>query len=70
MKSGNFHLRFQVRFSEPLRSSVEMNLRATYKVLEFAKSLKNLISFVHVSTAYSNCQLKDVEEKTYKCEVS
>lgn len=60
----------QVRFSEPLRNSVEMNLRATFKVLEFATTVKNLKSFVHVSTAYSNCHMCEVDEKVYPCDVS
>ena len=47
-----------------------MNLKGTKKLLDIAKGMANLKSFVHVSTAYSNCQLKRVEEKTYKCEVS
>ncbi|XP_003743167.1 fatty acyl-CoA reductase 1 [Galendromus occidentalis] len=63
------HSAASVRFSEPLRNSVDVNLRATYKLLEFAKKMKNLVSAVHISTAYSNCQLRTVDETTYKCEV-
>ncbi|XP_028967969.1 fatty acyl-CoA reductase 1-like [Galendromus occidentalis] len=63
------HSAASVRFSEPLRNSLEINVRATYEVLELAKTMPHLESFVHVSTAYSNCQMREVKEKIYKCEV-
>ncbi|XP_003745037.1 fatty acyl-CoA reductase 1 [Galendromus occidentalis] len=62
------HSAASVRFSEPLINSIDINLKATYKMLELAKTMKHLHSFVHVSTAYSNCQLKKVREEIYKCE--
>lgn len=43
-----------------------MNIRGTKKVIELCKKLKSLDAFVHVSTAYANCDRKCVEEIIYE----
>ena len=35
-------------------------------MIHLAKSMKNLESFVNVSTAYSNCDIDQIEEKIYQ----
>ncbi|RWS28539.1 putative fatty acyl-CoA reductase-like protein [Leptotrombidium deliense] len=47
------------------RENFNSNVVGTENVLEFAKKVKNLKCFVHVSTAYSNCQLSCIDETLY-----
>lgn len=43
-----------------------MNMRGTLRVLELAKELDDLISMVHISTAYTNCTRNEVDEEIYE----
>lgn len=64
-----FHSAATIKFDEPLKVSVRLNLIATRTVIEFCRKLPNLISFCHVSTAYTNSDILDgstqIEEKIY-----
>lgn len=60
-----FHVAATVKFDEHLRIAYETNVRGTNLLLEMAEEMKNLCSFVYVSTAYSNCDYKTIEEKFY-----
>lgn len=64
-----FHSAATIKFDEPLRVSVKLNLIATRTVIEFCRRLPNLISFCHVSTCYTNSDILDgqsiIEEKVY-----
>ncbi|XP_060831017.1 fatty acyl-CoA reductase 1-like isoform X3 [Bombus pascuorum] len=60
-----FHAAATVRFNEPLHVAVNVNTKGTARVIELWNELKNPISFVHVSTAYSNANLDEIEEKVY-----
>ncbi|XP_067654609.1 fatty acyl-CoA reductase 1-like [Haliotis asinina] len=60
-----FHSAATVRFDEPLRLSTEMNVVGVRKMIELAKKLKHLQVFVHVSTAYANCERPYIEETVY-----
>ncbi|XP_046367983.1 fatty acyl-CoA reductase 1-like [Haliotis rufescens] len=60
-----FHSAATVRFDEPLRLSTEMNVVGVRKMIELAKKLKHLQVFVHVSTAYANCDRPYIEETVY-----
>ncbi|XP_026683329.1 fatty acyl-CoA reductase wat-like isoform X2 [Diaphorina citri] len=61
-----FHCAATVRFDAHLKVAVSINLRATKALLEMAKEMKQLKSFVHVSTAYSNCRQPIIEERFYE----
>ncbi|RNA02455.1 fatty acyl-CoA reductase -like protein, partial [Brachionus plicatilis] len=61
-----FHSAATVRFDEPLKVAVNINVIGTKKVLELCKSLNNLEVLVHVSTAYANCDKKYVTEEVFK----
>ncbi|XP_031776892.1 fatty acyl-CoA reductase wat-like [Nasonia vitripennis] len=61
-----FHGAATVRFDESLRKVVNINVRGVKLMLLLAKEMKNLKAFVHVSTAYSHCNLDYIEEKYYK----
>lgn len=64
-----FHSAATIKFDEPLKVSVKLNLIATRTVIEFCRRLPNLISFCHVSTCYTNSDILDqttqIEEKIY-----
>ncbi|XP_074660774.1 fatty acyl-CoA reductase 1-like isoform X2 [Tubulanus polymorphus] len=59
------HSAATVRFDEPLRVAMEMNVKAVRKMITLCRSLPHLISWVHVSTAYANCDILYIEEKVY-----
>ncbi|XP_046420210.1 putative fatty acyl-CoA reductase CG5065 [Neodiprion pinetum] len=60
-----FHSAATVRFDEPLKVAVNLNTRGTERMVELCKSMENLVSFVHVSTAYSNADQKRIREAVY-----
>lgn len=61
-----FHSAATIKFDDPLKVSVQLNLIATKSIVEFARKLKNLVSICHVSTAFVNSHLAntDVIEET------
>ncbi|XP_013098150.2 putative fatty acyl-CoA reductase CG5065 [Stomoxys calcitrans] len=60
-----FHEAANVRFDNDLRSSILMNTRGTYELVKIAHTMKNLLAFVHVSTAYVYPKATYIEEKIY-----
>lgn len=54
------------RFNEDLKNAVTLNTLGTKRVLDLCQEMKNLKSFVHVSTAYSNSDKYTVEEVVYQ----
>jgi fatty acyl-CoA reductase len=60
-----FHSAATVRFDEPLRIAVIMNVLAVRKMVQLCKRFKQLEVFVHVSTAYANCERHFIEEQVY-----
>lgn len=60
-----YHMAASVRFDDPLNYSIFVNVRSTREVLKLVKEMKNLLVFIHVSTAYSNCDKLTIEEKMY-----
>ena len=43
-----------------------MNIVGTKKVVELVKKMRHLKSFVHVSTAYANCNRESIKEEVYE----
>ena len=60
-----FHIAATVKFNEALNVAVNINTKGTARIIQLCKELKNVISVVHVSTAYSNSYLSEIEEKVY-----
>ncbi|CAB3233633.1 unnamed protein product [Arctia plantaginis] len=60
-----FHVAASVRFDDPLKFAIQMNLKGTLDTLALAKEVKNLFAFVHVSTSYSNTNRDPIEEVLY-----
>ncbi|XP_070505179.1 putative fatty acyl-CoA reductase CG5065 [Chironomus tepperi] len=59
------HSAATIDFNEPLKIAVNTNLRSIRELLNLAKDMKNLKSFVHISTAYANWFERDVKEQVY-----
>ncbi|CAN8027021.1 unnamed protein product [Ixodes persulcatus] len=60
-----FHSAAIVKFDEPLKSSIDMNVLGTRRLLQLCQGMVKLKAFVHVSTAYCNCDKEDVAEIIY-----
>ncbi|XP_070150454.1 fatty acyl-CoA reductase wat-like isoform X2 [Polyergus mexicanus] len=62
-----FHLAATVRFDEEIKTSAIINVISTNVILDMAKHMLNLKSFIHVSTLYANCtrNVKHIEERFY-----
>ncbi|XP_063052872.1 fatty acyl-CoA reductase 1 isoform X2 [Engraulis encrasicolus] len=61
-----FHCAATIRFNEPLKDAVQLNVLATQKMVALAHRMKQLEVFIHVSTAYANCDRKLIEEVVYQ----
>ena len=60
-----FHSAATVKFDEALKSAVDMNLKGTMRLIELCRKMERLEALVHVSTAYANCDRKEVAETIY-----
>ncbi|XP_043499970.1 fatty acyl-CoA reductase 1-like, partial [Polistes fuscatus] len=60
-----FHGAASVRFIDNIRFIVNTNIRGTRDLLLLAQEMKSLEAFVYISTAYSHCIHKKIEEKFY-----
>lgn len=55
-----------MKFNEELETAIEINFLGTKKMLNLIFGMKNLKSFVHVSTLYSNCNRQKIDEQIYE----
>lgn len=61
-----FHVAATIKFNTHLRVAIRTNLTGTLRCIEFGKSLNNLVSFVHLSTAFCNSNYSGLlEERVY-----
>ncbi|KAJ7329283.1 hypothetical protein JRQ81_015457, partial [Phrynocephalus forsythii] len=60
-----FHCAATVRFDEPLKLALWLNVRATQQLLVLAHRMQHLEAFIHFSTAYANCNRRYIEEVIY-----
>ncbi|KOX68693.1 hypothetical protein WN51_07405 [Melipona quadrifasciata] len=60
-----FHVAVTVTFKQPLDDAVNTNTKGTSGVIDLCKELKQIISFIYVSTSYNNGYLSEIEEKVY-----
>lgn len=60
-----YHCAATVRFDEPLKHAVMLNVRGTKFMVELAKECKQLELFCHMSTAYAFLKEKILEERPY-----
>ncbi|XP_043290160.1 putative fatty acyl-CoA reductase CG5065 [Venturia canescens] len=64
-----FHSAASVRFDEPLKAAVNLNTKGTERIVELCRAMGNLISLIHVSTAYSNADQREIKESIYSPKV-
>ncbi|XP_066593573.1 putative fatty acyl-CoA reductase CG5065 [Prorops nasuta] len=60
-----FHSAATVKFDEALKLSVTINMLGTKRLVQLCHRMHNLEALIHVSTAYCNCDRKDVAEEIY-----
>ncbi|CAG4999545.1 unnamed protein product [Parnassius apollo] len=60
-----FHMAATVKFNEPLKVAMNINFEGTRRVLNLCKKMKQLQTFVYVSTAYTNTNREIIEEVIY-----
>ncbi len=60
-----FHCAASVKFDAPLKESLDFNVMGTKRVIDICQQMKNISCFIHCSTAYSHCQLNQIDEKFY-----
>ena len=65
-----FHFAASVRFDDPLKDYIKSNIFGTKQMIDLCKQIRNLLAFIHCSTAYSHCQRLEVNEMFYdiKCD--
>nr|CAI5825351.1 unnamed protein product [Callosobruchus analis] len=61
-----FHVAATLNFDQKLKTAMATNVQATHDMLQLGREVQNLKAFMYVSTAYSNCPEKVIEEKIYK----
>jgi len=59
------HSAATIRFDEPIKDAVKMNVDGALKMFRLCERLPRLVSLVHVSTAYANCDRTQVLEAVY-----
>ncbi|XP_045467832.1 fatty acyl-CoA reductase wat-like isoform X2 [Harmonia axyridis] len=60
-----FHVAATMRFDENLKHAYCVNVKGAQDIIKLGKDLKHLKSLMHVSTAFSNCHVDEIEEKFY-----
>nr|ARD71191.1 fatty acyl reductase [Spodoptera exigua] len=65
-----FHSAATLKFDEPLSVAAEQNVRPVLTLMDICDQLPNMQVLVHVSTAYSNAELAEVEERVYPAPVT
>ncbi|XP_017147108.1 fatty acyl-CoA reductase 1 isoform X1 [Drosophila miranda] len=61
-----FHMAATLKLEGNLRDAIDMNLVGTKRALAVAKQMKNLEAFIHLSTAFCNCDQEVMYEKVYE----
>ncbi|XP_075166312.1 putative fatty acyl-CoA reductase CG5065 isoform X3 [Haematobia irritans] len=60
-----FHMAATLKLEGNLTDAVNMNLAGTRRAMDVARKMKNLEAFVHLSTAFCNCDQEIMHEKVY-----
>jgi nucleoside-diphosphate-sugar epimerase len=50
-----FHCAATLRLEAKLKDAIDMNTTGTRRLLDFCKNMKQLNAFLHLSTAFCNC---------------
>lgn len=60
-----FHMAASLKLEATLKPNVEMNLIGTRNVIDLCKQMTSLVSLLHLSTAFCNCDQNVLEEQVY-----
>ncbi|XP_066561393.1 fatty acyl-CoA reductase 1 [Amia ocellicauda] len=60
-----FHCAATIRFDEHLKHALLLNVIATQQLLGLARQMEKLEAFIHISTAYANCNRRHIDEVIY-----
>ncbi|XP_043944137.1 fatty acyl-CoA reductase 2 isoform X2 [Protopterus annectens] len=60
-----FHCAATIRFDEPLKHALRLNVCGTQRILALARQMQKLDAFIHISTAYANCNRRQIDEVIY-----
>nr|CAD7600338.1 unnamed protein product [Timema genevievae] len=60
-----FHLAATVKFDEKFNIAIPINVGGTKEIIDLCRACVGLKSMVYISTAYSNCHLKEIRECFY-----
>ncbi|XP_043477559.1 fatty acyl-CoA reductase wat-like [Leptopilina heterotoma] len=60
-----FHAAANVKFNEKLGNIIADNVFGTKQLIDICLCMKNLKAFMHISTFYSHCNRKEIDEKFY-----
>ncbi|XP_011864992.1 PREDICTED: putative fatty acyl-CoA reductase CG5065 isoform X2 [Vollenhovia emeryi] len=60
-----FNFAATLRMNSKLKDAIEMNTTGTQRVLDMAKEMKHLESFVHLSTAFGHVDQEELGERIY-----
>ena len=60
-----FHSAASIRFEDPLKEAILLNLRGTREICQLAMQMPNLKSFVHLSTAFIKAETFYADEILY-----
>lgn len=58
-----FHFAATLKLEAPLKDNVDMNTSGTMRTLNVARRLKNLLAFIHLSTAFCYPDYEVLDEK-------
>lgn len=61
-----YHFAATLRLEAKLKDAIEMNTVGTKRVIELARKMKKLRSFVHLSTAFCYPDKEELDEKVYE----
>ncbi|GJQ79742.1 hypothetical protein Trydic_g23220 [Trypoxylus dichotomus] len=59
------HSAATVKFQEKLHLAVDINIKGTREMLNLARECQRIDCFVHISTAFTHCYRKDIDEQVY-----
>lgn len=60
-----FHSAATVKFDEEFRLAVQLNCGGVINIVQLCKKIPDFKAFVYISTAYSNTNRNEIEEKVY-----
>ncbi|XP_066261971.1 fatty acyl-CoA reductase wat-like [Euwallacea similis] len=63
------HCAAAARFDEQLKKATKINVEATRDLVDIAKKIKKLRTFVYMSTAFSNFNTNEIKEEVYPCKI-